>query len=114
MILTSLGIAVRALLGARLRSLLTALGILIGTAAVVVVVALGTGARERNSNEISNIGNNLLFIFSQSSARSGARVTRMNLTQGDARALASEAPAVAAVTVWSTTNIRVHSEFDSH
>jgi putative ABC transport system permease protein len=114
MILTSLGIAVRALLGARLRSLLTALGILIGTAAVVVVVALGTGARERISNEISNIGNNLLFIFSQSSARSGARVTRMNLTQGDARALASEAPAVAAVTVWSTTNIRVHSEFDSH
>ncbi len=114
MILTSLSIAVRALLGARLRSLLTALGILIGTAAVVVVVALGTGARERISAEISNIGNNLLFIFSQSSARSGARVTRMNLTESDARAIEAEAPAVAAVTVWSTTKVRAHSEFDSH
>ncbi len=114
MIATSLGIAIRALLGARLRSVLTALGILIGTAAVVVVVALGTGARERISSEISNIGNNLLFIFSQSSAKSGARVTRMNLTEGDARAIESEAPAVAAVTVWSTTNVRTHSEYDSH
>lgn len=114
MILISLGIAVRALLGARLRSLLTALGILIGTAAVVVVVALGTGARERISNEISNMGNNLLFIFSQSSAKSGARVTRMNLTQGDAIAIQAEAPAVSAITVWSTSNLRIHSEFDSH
>lgn len=114
MILSSLGIAVRALLGARLRSLLTALGILIGTAAVVVVVALGTGARERISNEISNMGNNLLYIFSQSSAKSGARVTRMNLTQGDALAIAREAPAVSSITVWSTTNMRIHSAFDSH
>lgn len=114
MILNSLSIAVRALLGARLRSLLTALGILIGTAAVVVVVALGTGARERISNEISNMGNNLLYIFSQSSAKSGARVTRMNLTQGDAVAIAREAPAVSSITVWSTTNMRIHSAFDSH
>ncbi len=114
MIKTALGIAIRALLGARLRSLLTALGILIGTAAVVVVVALGTGARARISSEISNIGNNLLFVFSQSSSRSGAKLTRMNLTRGDARAIQAEAPAVAAVSVWSTANLRVHSAFDSH
>lgn len=113
-LLSPLGIAVRALLGARLRSMLTALGITIGTAAVVVVVALGTGARERISAEISNIGNNLLFVFSESTVRSGARKTTMTLTEADATAIGSEAPAVAAVTVWSTTNVRVHSEYDSH
>jgi putative ABC transport system permease protein len=86
-ILASLRIAVRALLAQRLRSLLTALGILIGTAAVVVVVALGTGARERVGNEIANIGNNLLFVFSQSSARSGARVAQTSLTEADADAI---------------------------
>lgn len=114
MILASLRIAVRALLAQRLRSALTALGILIGTAAVVVVVALGTGARERIGAEIANIGNNLLFVFSQSSARSGARVSQMNLTERDANAIRDQAPAVSAVTVWSTTKTRVHAEFGSH
>lgn len=114
MIVASLRIAVRALLAARLRSLLTALGILIGTAAVVVVVALGTGARERISAEISNIGNNLLFVFSRSSAKSGARVAQTSLTEGDAAAIRRDATAIAAVTVWSTIQTRVHSEYDDH
>lgn len=114
MILTSFRIAVRALLGSRLRSLLTALGILIGTAAVVVVVALGTGARERIGTEISNIGNNLLFAFSRSGARSGARTAHTSLTGADAEAIRRDATAVAAVTVWSQVNTRIHSEFDDH
>lgn len=114
MMKTAFGIAIRALLGARLRSLLTALGILIGTAAVVVVVALGTGARERISKEISNIGNNLLFVFSHTGGRVGPRSTRANLSQADARAIQAEAPAVAAVSAWSSTNARVHSSFGSH
>jgi len=114
MILASIRIALRSLLAQRLRSALTALGILIGTAAVVVVVALGTGARERIGAEIANIGNNLLFVFSQSSARSGARVTQMNLTEGDAEAIRRDAPAVSDVTVWSTIKTRVHSETESY
>ncbi len=114
MIVASLRMALRALLAQRLRSALTALGILIGTAAVVVVVALGTGARQRIGEEISNIGNNLLFVFSRSTAQSGARVTRNNLTEGDAAAIRRDATAVSAVTVWSTLNTRVHSERDSH
>jgi putative ABC transport system permease protein len=114
MIGASLRIAVRALNAQRLRSLLTALGVLIGTSSVVVVVALGTGARERIGAEISNIGNNLLFVFSQSSARSGARLSQTSLTEGDAHAIREGAPAVGAVTVWSTLSSRVHSEFGSH
>lgn len=114
MIFASLRIAIRALLAQRLRSALTALGILIGTAAVVVVVALGTGARERIGAEIANIGNNLLFVFSQSAARSGARISQLNLTERDAEAIRQQAPAVAAVSVWSNSRMRVHSETESY
>lgn len=114
MIFASIRIALRALNARRLRSLLTALGILIGTASVVVVVALGTGARERIGAEISNIGNNLLFVFSQSSARSGVRLVQASLTEGDAESIRQAAPAVGAVSVWSTLQGRVHSEFGSY
>jgi len=113
-ILTSLRIALAALNAQRLRSMLTALGIMIGTASVVLVVALGTGARERIGAEISNIGNNLIFVFSQSSARSGARLAQSNLTEGDADSIRLDAPAVSAVTVWSTLKARVHSEYGHH
>lgn len=114
MISSALRIALRALNAQRLRTLLTALGILIGTASVVVVVGLGTGARERIGAEISNIGNNLLFVFSRPSVRSGARLASANLSEDDADAIRAGAPAVAAVSVWSNLQGRVHSEFSSH
>jgi putative ABC transport system permease protein len=107
-------IALRALNAQRLRTLLTALGILIGTASVVVVVGLGTGARERIGAEISNIGNNLLFVFSRPSVRSGARLASASLSENDADAIRAGAPSVAAVSVWSSLQGRVHSEFSSH
>ncbi len=114
MLLGAIRIAVRSLLAARLRSALTALGILIGTAAVVVVVALGTGARQRISEEISKIGNNSVFAFPQSTARSGVRGAGLGLTSGDAEAIRREATAASAVTVWSNLRARVHSSEDSH
>ncbi len=114
MIFEAFLIALRSLNAHRVRTFLTALGILIGTAAVVVVVALGTGARTRIEAEVSNIGNNLLFIFSRSAARSGAKSIQMNLTDGDADAIRSEAGAVAQVAVWSQVKGRVHSELNSH
>lgn len=112
--MTALTIAVRALMAARVRALLTTLGILIGTAAVVVVVALGTGARERISAEIANIGNAALFVFPDSSMRGGARASSAELTEQDAAAIRSDAAAVRGVTVWNTLRTRVHSSFDSH
>lgn len=114
MILASLRIALRALLAARLRSLLTALGILIGTAAVVLVVALGSGARERISAEISKMGQNTLFIFGRPAAKSGARTATAGLTETDADAIRSEVASVDGVTVWSNFQARVHSATDSH
>ncbi len=108
-----LRIALRALLRQRLRSALTTLGILIGVAAVVVVTALGTGARDRIGNEIENIGSNLLYVWSRSTASSGVRTATDGLTEGDAEAIRREAAAVSGVTIWSSLNMQVQSEFSN-
>jgi len=111
---TALSVALRALLAARVRALLTILGILIGTSAVVVVVALGTGARARISAEIANIGSAAIFVFPDTGMRGGARSGSAELTDQDAAAIRVDASAVSGVTVWNTLRARVHSNFDSY
>ncbi|MBX3181093.1 MAG: ABC transporter permease [Polyangiaceae bacterium] len=76
------------------RSLLTALGILIGVAAVTIVVALGEGATRAVQGTIDSMGENAFTVTPRSVARSGARGQRVPpLTEADAAAL-TEAPTV--------------------
>ena len=86
--------AAEALIGRRLRSLLTMLGILIGIAAVMLTVGLGEGARLEITKEISKLGSNLLIVL-PGAASGGGRTSggAMTLTLDDARAIAD--PAVA-------------------
>ncbi|MBK7581026.1 MAG: ABC transporter permease [Myxococcales bacterium] len=79
-----------------LRASLTALGILIGVAAVTIVVALGEGATQEISGRIDSMGENALIVMPAETLRSGVRDERAVgiLTEGDAEALAAEAPAV--------------------
>jgi putative ABC transport system permease protein len=65
--------AVRALLRHRLRSALTALGITIGIAAVVLVIAVGQAGAERAQAELQNLGDNLVWIEAGSRNIAGAR-----------------------------------------
>ncbi|HTZ42303.1 MAG TPA: ABC transporter permease [Jatrophihabitans sp.] len=87
----------------RLRSGLTALGILIGIAAVVLTVGLGEGAQSRVSSQIDALGSNLLLVSPGSSTSSagvrGGLGSASTLTVQDATALSSRvaAPDVAAV-----------------
>lgn len=86
----------------KLRSMLTALGILIGIAAVVLTVGLGQGAQQKVSKQLSALGGNLLIVSPGSSSTGGLRGgfgTASTLTTGDATALASTtaAPDVAGV-----------------
>ncbi|GAB3229206.1 ABC transporter permease [Kineococcus gypseus] len=55
-------VALDALRGNRLRSLLTMLGVVIGIAAVVVVVSIGAGARERIESQVEGLGSNLVLV----------------------------------------------------
>ena len=83
-----------------LRASLTVLGILIGIAAVVVVTALGTGARDSVANQIQAIGSNFIIVFPQTANASGARGAAgsgARLTEDDGRVIAREAVSVLAV-----------------
>lgn len=63
--------AIKSILTSRMRSLLTALGIIIGVAAVVVMVAIGDGAQQRVEEQIAALGTNMIIIFPGSSNSGG-------------------------------------------
>jgi putative ABC transport system permease protein len=72
-ILTIARMAVLALLRNRSRSILTMLGVVIGVAAVIVTVAIGTGARTSVANQINSLGSNMLIVLPGSLNMSGVR-----------------------------------------
>jgi putative ABC transport system permease protein len=112
-LLSSLRLAIHGLWRAKGRSALTSLGILIGIAAVVIVTALGTGAREAIDRQIESLGSNIVFIFHQESGKSGARQRAgagSGLTERDALAIRREATAIDKVTVYSEVRAQVVSE----
>ncbi|MBA4396205.1 MAG: multidrug ABC transporter substrate-binding protein [Syntrophus sp. (in: bacteria)] len=93
-------ISLRALRVNKMRSALTMLGIVIGVGAVITMLAVGTGASERISQQISSVGSNLLIVLPGSSTSGGIRMgsgTQSTLTRDDADAIARECPAVADV-----------------
>lgn len=59
----ALRVALQSLVANRLRSLLTMLGVVIGVLAVVLLVAIGQGARQEITRTIEGLGSNLLFVF---------------------------------------------------
>ena len=87
--------AIEALLGRRMRSMLTMLGILIGIAAVMLTVGLGEGARRQITEEINNLGSNLLIVMPGGSSvfGGGSASGPSMLTLDDAAIIAD--PAVA-------------------
>jgi len=66
-------IAFRALRRNKMRSVLTALGIIIGVAAVIAMVGIGNGARAQVEAQIASLGQNVILIFSGSTTSSGIR-----------------------------------------
>ncbi|MBF5095884.1 FtsX-like permease family protein [Azospirillum sp. INR13] len=80
-----------------LRSALTMLGIVIGVAAVIAMVAVGAGARDQVLRQIASLGTNLIMVGQGSIVRSGVKLgagTASTLTEDDALAVLSEIPGV--------------------
>jgi putative ABC transport system permease protein len=91
--------AMRALSTNALRSLLTMLGIIIGVAAVITMIAIGTGAQQRVEEQIRALGSNLLLVMAGTVTQGGARLgaqTGLTLTEDDTKAIALEVPEVQA------------------
>ena len=108
--LMNLSIAMQALRVNKLRSILTMLGIVIGVAAVIAMIAIGGGAQKRVQEQISSLGSNLLIVVPGSVIQSGARLGAGNaqtLTEQDANAIINEIPEVAFAAPLSRGNAQV-------
>lgn len=92
-------ISLRALRRNIMRSALTALGIIIGVAAVIAMVSIGNGAKNQIESQIASLGQNVIIIFPGSSSSGGARGgwgSGSSLTPEDAEAIVNEVPGVIA------------------
>ena len=97
---STLKIAFRALRRNKLRSVLTALGIIIGVGAVIAMVSIGNGAKAQVEQQIASLGENVILIFSGSVTSSGIRTgwgSAGTLKIEDAEAIRREVPGVIAV-----------------
>ena len=93
-------IALRALRRNKLRSSLTALGIIIGVASVVAMVAVGNGAQARIESRVAALGQNLLTVSAGSRRSAGVNTglgSAGTLTLADAASIAREVPDVVAI-----------------
>ncbi|HUT02899.1 MAG TPA: ABC transporter permease [bacterium] len=92
---TIVKVATKSLLSNKLRSILAMLGIIIGVAAVISMLALGAGAQKRVMDRISSMGANLLIVRPGQGGHRGVRTAAgQNLTLNDALAVLEEVPTV--------------------
>jgi putative ABC transport system permease protein len=107
---STVNIAFRALRRNKLRSVLTALGIIIGVGAVIAMVGIGNGAKARVEAQIASLGQNVILIFSGSTTASGIRTGwggAGTLKIEDAEAIRREVPGVVAVSEEVRSNTQV-------
>jgi putative ABC transport system permease protein len=100
-------VAFRSLRANKMRSILTMLGMIIGVAAVIIMVAIGAGANQRISAQIASVGSNLLLVLPGSTTSGGLRMGSggaVTLTMADARAIGKELPSVRAASPTSRSN----------
>ena len=89
------------------RAILTMLGIIIGVAAVIAMVALGTGAQRAVSEQLESLGTNVLGITGGSQMWRGVSVNDQPLTNDDVAAIQRDVPSVVAVVPETTGSIPV-------
>lgn len=97
----SISIALRALLTNKLRSVLTMLGIIIGVGAVIAMVSVGMGVREKVQNSIASLGSNMLIVTPGAASSQGVRSasgTSITLVSDDAEAIKKTVPGTDYVT----------------
>ena len=97
-VIETVRVALASIIANLLRSSLTMLGIIIGVAAVITMVALGTGAQRAVDEQIEQLGTRVLSVMAgQSFWRGVASANRVSLTVDDYEALLRDAPFLAEV-----------------
>ena len=91
----------------KMRSALTSLGIIIGVSAVIIMLAVGSGASKKIAKDMESMGSNLLMVRSASANSGGVRMgfgTKPSLTLKDAEAIEKNARGILAVAPYSSEN----------
>ncbi len=104
--LTAIRSAWRSLKANKLRSMLTMLGIIIGVAAVITMIAVGGGATQRVQEQMKSLGSNVMLVLPGSLSAAGVRQgaqTRSRFTEEDVQAIMAEIPEVQAAAPGSRT-----------
>ena len=99
-LLATVIISLRALRRNKLRSFLTALGIIIGVGAVITMVSIGNGAKAQIEAQVASLGRNVITVFPGSTTTAGARGgmgSSNSLTVDDAKAIQREIAGIVAV-----------------
>jgi len=112
-VLETFFVAARALLRNKTRSFLTALGIIIGVAAVIAMVAMGEGAKANVAEAIASMGTNLLIVLPGSTSAGGARGgfgSQPTITWDDLKAIETELPSVKEAAPVLTSAVQMLSE----
>ena len=89
----------------KMRSILTSLGIIIGVSAVIIMLAVGSGASKKIAKDMESMGSNLLMVRSASATSGGVRMgmgTRPTLTLKDAEAIEKYCRGILAVAPYSS------------
>ncbi|ACU77164.1 protein of unknown function DUF214 [Catenulispora acidiphila DSM 44928] len=103
----SFRVAFDALLANRLRSLLTMLGVVIGVAAVVVLVAIGGGAKQLVTSEVEGLGSNIVFVApGKFQLGTSPAISRLQLADADYLDRVLGRPDAVAVSLASAENLR--------
>lgn len=93
-------IAIHALLRNKMRAFLTMLGVIIGVASVIAMLAIGQGSKKSIQDQVSSMGSNLVFVMPGSQARGGVQLGNsgsQSLTLKDVDAIASNSPSTVMV-----------------
>lgn len=90
-------IAIRAVKANKMRSILTSLGIIIGVAAVIIMLAIGNGAQITIQNEMKSMGTNLIIVRSGTSTSGGQRMghgSQPTMKGADGNAIQEKVPGI--------------------
>src|SRR5580658_633255 len=99
-IINLIRIAFKALQRNKLRAFLTMLGIIIGVAAVIAMVAIGQGSKKSIQDQLSSMGSNMITIRPNSNVAAGVRLDATSvqtLTIADVKAIESKAQYISGV-----------------
>ncbi|MGD0794810.1 MAG: ABC transporter permease [Dehalococcoidales bacterium] len=94
----------------KLRSFLTILGVVIGVAAVIILMSVGKGTTASIISSISSLGTNIVYVQPGSSSSGGVRMgfgSASTLTLEDANAIAADVSGITAVAPYATSNAQV-------